>query len=108
MIDYRDDTIEPPKLRPKGLGLGADKVVAKPAEGDEELTIAVKSYVKFVSGHNFGKYGQVEAVDGDTNRVVVKLALGGEIVSVSELILTPVTKKDYEKNSKIISLCPYL
>lgn len=90
-----------PKLRPKGLGLGADKVLARPPES-EDLTIALKSYVKFRSGQRNGAYGQVEAVDADCGRVVVKLALGGN-VSVSELLLIPVTRKDYEKNSKVLS-----
>ena len=74
----------------------------KPSAENEDLTIAVKSYVKFVSGSNNGRYGQVQDVDAETNRVTVKLALGG-VITVSENILVPVTKKEYEKNSKIIS-----
>ncbi|KAL0271976.1 UNVERIFIED_CONTAM: hypothetical protein PYX00_005122 [Menopon gallinae] len=92
-----------PKLRPKGLGLGADKVVLQQTAHDPDLTISIKGYVKFVNGSHKGSYGQVEAMDDNNGRVIVKLALGGS-VSVSEMLLVPVTKKEYEKNSKVLSM----
>lgn len=56
------------KVRPKGLGLGADrsvlenaaKAIAKSAkEGEEELKIIVGAFVQVLSGKHQGLYGQV-------------------------------------------------
>lgn len=55
-----------PQLRPKGLGLGADKVVksnqkqktAKDSKG-EDLTIVKNAYVKINTGKYSGYYGKV-------------------------------------------------
>lgn len=54
-----------PQLRPKGLGLGADKIVtenqkkkAKNEKG-EELSIMKNSFVKITSGKLSGYYGKV-------------------------------------------------
>lgn len=85
------------------MGLGADKVVLKQTVHDPELTISIKGYVKFTNGSHKGSYGKVQAMDDGNGRVIVKLALGGS-VSVSEMLLIPVTKKDYEKNSKVLSM----
>ena len=56
------------KLRPKGLGLGADRTVlenaakamTKPKEGEEELKVIVGASVQLLSGKNQGLYGQVQ------------------------------------------------
>lgn len=54
-----------PQLRPKGLGLGADKVVKEnqkksSKENDEDLAIVKKALVKVTMGKYAGFYGQVE------------------------------------------------
>lgn len=55
------------KLRPKGLGLGADRTVlenaakalTKPKDGEEELKVVVGANVQLLSGKHQGLYGQV-------------------------------------------------
>ncbi len=55
------------KLRPKGLGLGADRTVlenaakalTKPKEGEEELKVVIGANVQLLSGKHQGLYGQV-------------------------------------------------
>lgn len=55
-----------PKIRPKGLGLGANPAALKkatasdkPKEGEESLKLIVNAYVQVVDGRNQGMYGQV-------------------------------------------------
>lgn len=54
-----------PELRPKGLGLGADKVVKRKKKQElkdgktEELTIVKNSFVKISHGKYNGYYGKV-------------------------------------------------
>lgn len=98
-----------PELRPKGLGLGADKVIAenqkkKSKEGkEEELYIVKNSYVKITTGKYSGYYGKVVSLDEDNGRVVVDITIKKETVSFSEFMLHPVTKAEFDKESKVIN-----
>lgn len=56
------------KVRPKGLGLGADRSVLEKAsksvaqsnkEGEEQLKVIVGAFVQLLSGKHQGLYGQV-------------------------------------------------
>jgi G patch domain/KOW motif-containing protein len=99
-----------PVQRPKGLGLGAtranaggeDKKTIKDEDG-EELKLQKDAYVKLVGGAHKDMYGQVEGVDGETARVFVKLAVGGQTVSLSENIVQLVSKKEHKKYAKVIN-----
>jgi len=44
-------------------------------------------------------------VDPDNARVVVKLAIGGKTVTISQHSLKLVTRKEYDKYSKDLSEC---
>lgn len=46
---------------------------------------------------------QIEGVDADNARVVVKLAIGGKTVTVSQYNIKLVGGKEYDKNSKDLS-----
>lgn len=46
---------------------------------------------------------QIEGVDPDNARVVVKLAIGGKTVTISQHSLRLVTRKEYDKYSKDLS-----
>lgn len=46
---------------------------------------------------------QIEGVDPDNARVVVKLAIGGKTVTVSQYAIKLVGRKEYEKYSKDLS-----
>ena len=46
---------------------------------------------------------QIEALDEDNARVVVKLTIGQQLVTVTQSAVRLVSKKEYEKYSKYIS-----
>ena len=48
---------------------------------------------------------QIEGVDPDNARVVVKLAIGSKTVTISQYGLKLVDRKEYEKYSKDLSKC---
>ncbi|XP_041859814.1 G-patch domain and KOW motifs-containing protein [Melanotaenia boesemani] len=106
------------QLRPKGLGLGADRSAVKdlepsrpqrpPKPGDEqrkeeELVMGPGGCVLVQSGAHKDLYGKIEGVDPDNARVVVKLAIGGKTVTVSQYGVKLVGRKEYEKYSKDLS-----
>nr|XP_050852470.1 G-patch domain and KOW motifs-containing protein-like isoform X1 [Vespula vulgaris] len=102
-----------PELRPKGMGLGADKVTLQKQttnskdKQEEEIKIKKGTYVKIVSGKYVNSYGQIEGLDDDAGRLIVKMALGGNIISVNEFIVQPVTKDEYIKKAKVLNVAKY-
>ncbi|XP_011869356.1 PREDICTED: G patch domain and KOW motifs-containing protein [Vollenhovia emeryi] len=100
-----------PELRPMGMGLGADKIalqkqVGKTPKEEEELQIKKGSFIKIIAGKRSNAYGQIEGFD-DAGRLIVKMALNGNIVSVNECIVQVVTKAEYSKNSKVLNAAKY-
>ncbi|CAL7945352.1 unnamed protein product [Xylocopa violacea] len=96
-----------PELRPKGMGLGADKVTLQKKDinskkQEEELKIEKGTFVKIIAGKQCNNYGQIEGFDDDAGRLIIKLALGGNVISVNEFMVQPVTKSEYSKNSKVL------
>ncbi|XP_026740966.1 G-patch domain and KOW motifs-containing protein [Trichoplusia ni] len=102
-----------PELRPKGLGLGADKVIKKYQKKqskdnkEEELAILKNSFVKITSGKFSGYYGKVVSLDEDNGRVMVEIPVKKESVSLSEFMMHAVTKAEYDKESKVINADSY-
>ena len=99
-----------PQVRPKGLGLGASrpKKSQKVAqEGEEKLELKKGAHVKVESGVNKGLYGEVEGLDEETGRVIVKLALSKNSVSVSENIIQLVTKAEFKDRGKVVNYDKY-
>uniref|UniRef100_A0A2A4IVX3 KOW domain-containing protein n=1 Tax=Heliothis virescens TaxID=7102 RepID=A0A2A4IVX3_HELVI len=102
-----------PELRPKGLGLGADKVIKKNQKEhskdnkEEELVIVKNSFVKITTGKYAGYYGKVVSLDEDNGRVMVEIAVKKETVSLSEFMMHAVTKSEYDKESKVINADSY-
>jgi G patch domain/KOW motif-containing protein len=97
-----------PELRPKGMGLGADKLAVQKLKGksskeDEQLKLLKGCCAKVVAGKYSGSYGKVEGFDEDAARLILKLALGGEVISVNEFWVHPVTSTEYSQNSKVLS-----
>ncbi|CAH1405964.1 unnamed protein product [Nezara viridula] len=102
--------VEPinPVLRPKGMGLGADKVIQTvKAESKEELVMKKGAFIKVISGHNKGLYGKVEGFNDLPGRIIVRLALQNDVISISENLVVLVTSSEYNKNSKILNLKEY-
>uniref|UniRef100_A0A0N4Z4K3 G-patch domain-containing protein n=1 Tax=Parastrongyloides trichosuri TaxID=131310 RepID=A0A0N4Z4K3_PARTI len=105
--------VEIPKIRPKGLGLGADpgkkkkKIISEDGKTVEELELKKGSYVKFLHGRYAERYGTVENINDDLARVYVKLTLGGNKVDVGFFNVEVVSRSEYDKNSKILNKDKY-
>lgn len=100
--------IKIPEIRPKGMGLGADKLSTFKKKTnlsvkEEKLKWTKGSLVKIMAGSYSGSYGKVTGFDGDTERIDVKLELGGNIVSVNEFWIQPVTSEEYTQDSRLLS-----
>lgn len=105
------------KLRPKGLGLGADRSVLKdlepqkprkplkPGEEAEEESkgLGTGSAVLIQNGSHKDLYGKVEGIDADNCRAMVKLAIGGKVVTVSQFALKLVSSAEFTKYAKDLS-----
>ncbi|KAK6466725.1 G patch domain and KOW motifs-containing protein isoform X2 [Huso huso] len=106
------------QLRPKGLGLGADRSAIKdldesrpkrpPKPGEERAPeepqgLVTGGPVLVEKGPHKDLYGKIEGVDPDNARVMVRLAIGGKTVTVSQYCLRLVNRKEYEKNSRDLS-----
>jgi len=99
-----------PQSRPKGLGLGAtrpktDQAVAK--EGEEKLTLKRGAFVLVEGGAKRGQYGEVEGLDEENGRVLLKMGVGKEIASVSENVIKLVTKTEFKEKGKVLNLDKY-
>ncbi|XP_037680634.1 G-patch domain and KOW motifs-containing protein [Choloepus didactylus] len=111
-------------LRPKGLGLGANLTAAqalaptssshlpRPDEEqekekeDQPQGLVPGGAVVVLSGPYRGLYGNVEGIDPDNVRAMVRLAMASRVVTVSEYCLRPVSQKEFDKNSLDISQVP--
>ncbi|XP_029361715.1 G-patch domain and KOW motifs-containing protein [Echeneis naucrates] len=106
------------QLRPKGLGLGADRSAIKDLEPnkhrrppkpgeerekEEELVMGPGGFVVVESGAHKDLYGKIEGVDPDNARVMVKLAIGSKTVTISQYAVKLVGRKEYDKYSKDLS-----
>ncbi|XP_064073000.1 G-patch domain and KOW motifs-containing protein [Vanessa tameamea] len=102
-----------PQLRPKGLGLGADKVIKenqkkKSSNGKEEdFSIVKNSFVKITSGKYSGFYAKVLSLDEENGRVMVEISVKKETVSLSEFMMQAVSKSEFDKQSKVINTESY-
>ena len=94
-----------PIIRPKGLGLGASVPKSKQnnskSDKKEELILKKGAYVRIQSGKNKGQYGEVEGLDADSARVIVRIH--GENVSISENAILLVDKAEYKKCKNVIN-----
>ncbi|XP_012224166.2 G-patch domain and KOW motifs-containing protein [Linepithema humile] len=100
-----------PELRPAGMGLGADKIALQKQNGkvkeEEELRMEKGSFIKIIAGKQSNTYGQIEGFDQDAGRLIVKMALNGNTISVNECLIQIVTKAEYMKNSKVLNAAKY-
>ncbi|KAH8414100.1 hypothetical protein KR222_006867 [Zaprionus bogoriensis] len=103
---------EAPFLRPKGMGLGADKAL-KPKtllvqpEQNEVLEIKKQAYVRILGGKQKDQYGQIEGFDDHAGRVIVKMAIGGAKEAFNEFLCQPVSRKEYAQYGKCINTAKY-
>ena len=91
------------------MGLGADKaqiqkqIAASKSAEAENLKLVKGAYVKIIIGKHSGNYGQIEGLDDDAGRLIIKLAIGGSVISVNESMVHPVSRNEYDKNAKVLS-----
>ncbi|XP_017775396.1 PREDICTED: G patch domain and KOW motifs-containing protein [Nicrophorus vespilloides] len=103
------------EVRPKGMGLGAYKVVnqgrsGKPAVGTDgkELKLVKGCCAKIIAGRDMGTYCKVHDWDcNDDGMVIVKMALKDGFTSVNEFLLIPVSTDEYSMGSKVINNAKY-
>lgn len=100
------------QLRPKGLGLGADtsalnKAKEKKKVDGEKLQLIKGAYVQVIQGSNKGFYGEVLGLDEENARVIVKLSGKDKTSTFPEFSVDVVSKKEFEKESKVINRASY-
>ncbi|XP_046689071.1 G-patch domain and KOW motifs-containing protein homolog 1-like [Homalodisca vitripennis] len=103
-------TVKLPTVRPKGMGLGADKFIKEASNNknvDENLKMIKGSFVRVVAGPHKDCYGQIEGFDDESGRLIVKLVLKNVSVSLNEFMVLLVDKKEFLKNSKVINVAKY-
>lgn len=101
-----------PFLRPKGMGLGADKALKPKAllvqpEKNEVLEIKKQAYVRILGGKQKDQYGQIQGFDDHAGRVIVKMAIGGAKEAFNEFLCQPVSRKEYSQYGKCINTAKY-
>ncbi|KAH8247914.1 hypothetical protein KR038_011992 [Drosophila bunnanda] len=101
-----------PFLRPKGMGLGADKALKPKAllvqpEKNEVLEIKKQAFVRILGGKQKDQYGQIEGFDDHAGRVIVKMAIGGAKEAFNEFLCQPVSRKEYSQYGKCINTAKY-
>ncbi|CAI9740198.1 G-patch domain and KOW motifs-containing protein-like [Octopus vulgaris] len=101
-------------IRPKGMGLGADKSAVKQLNhnkgghqkkdsDDSPLVLKTGSHCVVEKGSSKGLYGTVVGVDEDNARVLVKLSINSNTITVSQYTLRLVHKKEYDKYHKYLN-----
>lgn len=100
-----------PALRPKGMGLGADKVINVPEKTHtgttEDLQMVKGGFVRIVAGPHKSSYGQIEGFDDEAGRLIVRLVLKNLAVSLNEFMIQLVSKDEFTKNSKVLNVAKY-
>ncbi|XP_008208600.3 G-patch domain and KOW motifs-containing protein-like isoform X1 [Nasonia vitripennis] len=102
-----------PELRPKGMGLGADKLVVQSLKGKgnntehEKLKLVTGACVKVTAGKHSGSYGKIVGFDEEAARLFLKLELVSEVLSVNECYVQPVTTTEYTQNSRVLNTKTY-
>lgn len=120
ITNKRQTNVFVPEMRPRGLGLGADRKVLekinqlkrnlKQAGIDEkdDLCFEKGAFVLIEKGPHSDQYGTIESIEEDTARLIVSLAIGGtnkkkEVISISQYNVKLVTEKEFLKYSKYVN-----
>ena len=100
------------KIRPKGLGLGAEipKPASKkstPSNTAEKLELKVGAHVLILAQEYKDFYGTIEGFDEDLSRATVRLAINSLSVSVPVFTLHLVPKDEFKREGKILNRSSY-
>ena len=103
-----------PKIRPKGLGLGAElpqtagsKTSSSTSSSKESLELKVKAHVYVMTGKQKGLYGTIEAFDDDMIQADVHLVLPNITASIPVAFLSVVSRDEFKKESKVLNKTSY-
>lgn len=103
--------VDGPAVRPKGLGLGADKAfLSKAPVGKnvpKEEVLAKGGKVRITFGKYKNLYGTVEGFDDDAGRVNVYMAISSDRVSINECFVQLVSADEFNKYSKVLNINAY-
>lgn len=97
-------------VRPKGMGLGADKLIKRPAPSkssdSSELVIKRNAKIRILAGRHKDFYGILESFE-NANRVTIKLAINSTKVSINESIICAVSESEYKSKAKVLNNARY-
>jgi len=108
-----------PKLRPKGLGLGAvpanksastngvSKKEASSSNNADMDSLKRGSLLQLTGGPHRDSYGKLEGFDEDNARLIVRLAIGGGAVTVSQFAVRLVPLDEYKRKATCINQTQY-
>ncbi|XP_018576129.1 G-patch domain and KOW motifs-containing protein [Anoplophora glabripennis] len=100
-----------PELRPKGLGLGATRIIKaeEPVLDKDGNALILKKgvFAKIIAGSHKGNYCEVQGLDDEAGRVIVKTSLKGEILTLNEFLIVPVTQLEYSQGAKVLNNAKY-
>ena len=128
--DLKQDTIYEPKACPGGMGLGferrlkVDKAKKKskrylPGQDDEEEENKkdpdeivddeekIGSLVCVEHGESKGHYGRIVSISDDLSQCQVQLSLSKQIVSLAISLVRCVSKREFNKESKVLNRTKY-
>ncbi|CAG0912563.1 unnamed protein product [Notodromas monacha] len=90
---------------PVGVGLGASSKFSRKNRlaFEEGLILKPGKFVVIDSGSRKGRYGKIEGLDADGGKVIIKLAIDGEIITKSEGCVSVVSEDVYNKDSRVIN-----
>ena len=107
-------TVEPieVKVRPKGLGLGAElPQTAKPkvtgSNTSEKLELKIGAHVLILAQQFKDFYGTIQGFDEDLSRASVRLAINSSSVDVPIFTLQLVSKEEFKKEGKVLNRSSY-
>ncbi|KAL3286527.1 hypothetical protein HHI36_001032 [Cryptolaemus montrouzieri] len=101
-----------PELRPKGLGLGAQKIVDTDQQdvfdkNGKKLLLTSGAFGKIIAGSHKGLFCEIQGLDDESGRIIVKTNKSGQILTLNELFVKPVSKDDYMLGSKVLNNAKY-
>ncbi|XP_050575687.1 G-patch domain and KOW motifs-containing protein-like isoform X11 [Bombus affinis] len=94
-----------PELRPK---VASQKKNTDSKKEEEEVKIEKGTLVKIIAGKQSNNYSQIEGFDDDAGRLIIKLALGGNIISIQKSMRNIRTRNPRDSSKRWIEKdqCP--
>ncbi|RZB40734.1 peptidyl-prolyl cis-trans isomerase H, partial [Asbolus verrucosus] len=85
----------------RGMGWKEGMPIVCDKDG-KELQLIKGAFGKIIAGNHKGHYCEVQGLDDENCRIIVKTALTNEVLSLNEFLIVPVTQQEYALGSRII------